>query len=217
MLALSVAAPAAAARAPEHRIGVRVVDGDGEFFDRRTRARFVPRGNTYLRRGLRDVNGWTVAHQATFDVGVYDAAAAERALAAMKAEGYNVVKVLLDSACVRGCMGDPTIAAFSADYLGNVIDFLRRAKRHRIYVVLAADEPPWTSTWNIGVGAPFDGFNVWFLTQQGTDGFAEFWRAFVGALVALRAPLDAIWAYELGAETWFQPERPPFPSLPRAE
>ena len=215
-LACAVATPSAAA--PQHRIGVRVVNGEGEFFDRRTGARFVPRGNAYLRRAWRDVGGgYVVSHQATFDVGAYDPGAAETALAAMEAEGYNAVKVFLDVACVRTCLGDSSTAAFSLGYLGNVVDFLRRAKRHRIVVVIAGDEPPWGSTWNSAVGAPFDGFNVWFLTPHGADGFAEFWRAFAGALVALRAPLDAIWAYELGGETWFQPERAPFPTLPRAD
>jgi hypothetical protein len=83
LAALVGAAPAAAA-VPQHRIGVRVVGGDGEFFDRRGGAKFVPRGSTYLRRGWRDVGGGRlVSHQATFDVGIYDAVAAESALAAM--------------------------------------------------------------------------------------------------------------------------------------
>jgi hypothetical protein len=207
--ALVGAAPAAAA-VPQHRIGVRVVGGDGEFFDRRGGAKFVPRGSTYLRRGWRDVGGGRlISHQATFDVGVYDAVAAESALAAMHAQRYNVVKVFLDAACVRTCLGDATTALLSFDYLTNVLDFLRRAKANDLQVVLAIDEPPWGTTWNAQVGAPFDGFNAWYLTRAGVEGFSAFWRTFAATLAALRAPLDAVWAYELGGETWFQADREP--------
>jgi hypothetical protein len=206
----AVFAPSAGARAPQHAIAVRVVDGDGVFVDRRTGARFVPRGNAFLRRGLRDVGGgMLISHQATFDVGSYDAASAEAALRAMHAEGYNVVKVFLDSACVRTCLGNPATGWLSFEYLRNVLDFLRRAKANQLAVVIAADEPPWGTTWNAQIGAPFDGFNKWYLTTAGVEGFSAFWLDLVSALVILDAPLDAIWAYELGGETWFQPERAP--------
>ena len=44
---------------PAHRIGIRVVDGRGEFFDRLTGERFVPRGANYLHLE-RDANGIVV-------------------------------------------------------------------------------------------------------------------------------------------------------------
>jgi hypothetical protein len=201
------------ARVSQHPVAVRVVDGDGVFVDRRTGARFVPRGNTFLRRGLRDMGGgYVISHQATFDVGSYDAAAAEAALRGMHAEGYNVVKVFVDSACVPTCLGDPVTGWLSFEYLRNVLDFLRRAKANQLAVVIAADEPPWGTTWNAQIGARFDGFNAWYLTTAGVEGFSAFWLDFVSALVILDAPLDAIWAYELGGETWFQPERAPLSS-----
>jgi hypothetical protein len=34
---------------PDHRIGIRVANGVGEFYDRTTNQRFVPRGNNYIR------------------------------------------------------------------------------------------------------------------------------------------------------------------------
>jgi hypothetical protein len=210
VLATLIGAAAAPAAVPQHRIGVRVVGGDGEFFDRRNGATFVPRGSTYLRRGWRDVGGGhLISHQATFDVGAYDAAAAEAALEAMRAEGYNAVKVFLDAACVRTCLGDATTMLLSFDYVTNVLDFLRRAKANGLQVVLAIDEPPWGTTWNAQIGAPFDGFNAWYLTRAGVDGFSGFWRTFVATLAALRAPLETVWAYELGGETWFQSDREP--------
>jgi hypothetical protein len=198
VLAALIGAAATPAAVPQHRIGVRVVGGDGEFFDRRSGATFVPRGSTYLLRGWRDVGGGRlISYQATFDIGVYDAAAAEAALEAMRAERYNAVKVSTTRACVRTCLGDATTTQLSFDYLTNVLDFLRRAKANGLQVVLAIDEPPWGTTWNAQIGAPFDGFNAWYLTRAGVDGFSAFWRTFVGTLGALRAPLDTVWVYEL--------------------
>jgi hypothetical protein len=208
VLAALIGAAATPAAVPQHRIGVRVVGGDGEFFDRRSGATFVPRGSTYLRRGWRDVGGGRlISYQATFDIGVYDAAAAEAALEAMRAERYNAVTVSTTRACVRTCLGDATTTQLSFDYLTNVLDFLRRAKANGLQVVLAIDEPPWGTTWNAQIGAPFDGFNAWYLTRAGVDGFSAFWRTFVGTLGALRGPLDTVWVYELGGETWFQADR----------
>ena len=43
---------ATTATVPAHRIGVRVVDGVGEFYDRETGERFVPRGSNYVRLAL---------------------------------------------------------------------------------------------------------------------------------------------------------------------
>jgi hypothetical protein len=214
LLCLAAALPASAgARVAKHPVAVRTIAGDGVFVDRQTGARFLPRGNAYLKRGLRDVGGGhLISHQATFDVGAYDPAAAEAALRAMHAEGYNVVRVFLDSACVTTCLGDATTGWLSFAYLRNVLDFLRRAKANQLPVLIAVDEPPWGTTWNAQIGAPFDGFNKWYLTKEGVDGFRAFWLDFVSALVILDAPLDAIWAYELGGETWFQPERAPLSS-----
>src|SRR5512142_1203204 len=60
---------------PEHRIGVRLVDGKGEFFDRQTGEKFSPRGNNYIRLGLQEplFGGETFTYHSTFNVGTYEA------------------------------------------------------------------------------------------------------------------------------------------------
>jgi len=64
---------------PEHRIGVRVVEGVGEFYDRETGERFVPRGNNYIRLAdQQSASGETFFYHSTFNVGLYDPATAER-------------------------------------------------------------------------------------------------------------------------------------------
>jgi hypothetical protein len=49
---------------------VRVVNGAGEFYDRKTSERFTPRGNNYLRRADQlFVGGSHMIFQSTFIVG----------------------------------------------------------------------------------------------------------------------------------------------------
>jgi hypothetical protein len=185
---------------PQHVIGVRIVNGAGEFYDRRTGARFTPRGNNYLRR------------PSTFVVGRYDSTAAEAALRTMHDEGYNVARVFLDLNCAQGCLGDAGRNDLSPAYVLNIVDFLKRAKANGIYVMLIADAPPAASWYDdpIYTNALFSDFNAFYLTPGGVvDGFGAFWKALIRMLVRQDAPLDAIWAYSLSNEAHFASSAPP--------
>jgi hypothetical protein len=79
---------------PEHQIGIRTVNGFGEFYDRTTGAKFVPRGNNYSRVAPQvDTFGRTQVYHSTFIVREYNPARADASLARMTAGGYNVVRV----------------------------------------------------------------------------------------------------------------------------
>ena len=202
-------------RPPRHRIAVRVVHGEGEFFVRATRKRFVPRGNNYLRRGRIELpSGERVGQRSTtFMVGGYDARGAERALREMHRLGYNVVRVWLDELCRSACSGDPVTQGVSRRYVANVADFLRRAKRNHIFVLLVVPSTPAGTTYERTVNRSccmqFGATNAWFLTQGGIEGFAAYWRALLRELIRQRAPTDAIWAYSLENEAHFRADEPP--------
>jgi hypothetical protein len=86
--------PARDQNGSEHRIGVRVVNGVGEFYDRVTGQKFVPRGNNFIRIGPQtDLSGARIVYHTLFDLGGYNASEAEDALRRMHANGYNVVRV----------------------------------------------------------------------------------------------------------------------------
>ena len=58
---------------PEHRIGVRVVNGVGEFYNRITGEKFVPRGANYVVISLqKNRAGEQYVSHATFGPGFYD-------------------------------------------------------------------------------------------------------------------------------------------------
>ena len=200
---------------PEHRIAVRLSGGAGEFYDRRTGARFVPRGNNYLRRANQQLpDGRIVFRGSTFIAGLYDPGGMEAALETMHADGYNAVRVILDDACRRGCLGNFGTGGLSPTYLDNVTDFLRRAKANDIYVMLTNEgNVPAGTTWEAIVHqeccADFAGTNLYYLTTGGITGTQQFWQAFLRGLLMRRAPLDIVLGYSLVNEGYFESDKSP--------
>jgi hypothetical protein len=199
---------------PEHRIGIRVVDGKGEFYDRLNGAKFIPRGNNYIRLALQDsLSGGVITYHSTFNVGAYDPILAEESLQRMHAEGYNVVRVFLNGNCKNACIGEPA-GGLSKTYLANVTDFLRKAKSENIFVILTIDGEPGTPDYinllNTTWSESFGGTNANYLREGGILVARRFWQDLIDDLVAQQAPLDAILAYELRNELFFELDSPPF-------
>jgi hypothetical protein len=195
-----------------HRIGVRDVAGVGEFFDRRSGNTFTPRGNNYIRLAtqIRFIGGSTNYHS-TFNVGLYDAPRLESALQMMESGGYNVVRVFLNGCCV-GSIGN-SAGGLSPGYLANLTNFLQHASTHHIFAILTTDWPPDVAPYRDLVGQQcctlFNDINVQFLTEGGAAGNSLFFKDLVQGLTALGARLDAILAYELRNELYFNSDQPP--------
>ncbi len=194
---------------PEHRIGVRVVDGVGEFYDRLSGEKFTPRGSNYIRLGTQQgVNGGAFyIYHSTFNVNSYHPSQAEENLALMSDLGYNVVRVFLNGGCKSDCIGDAA-GGISKAYVANLVDFLNKAKAHGIYLLLTTDGEPGTkyyidlldTTWSVD----FEGNNKSFLTGGGVLVARRFWQDLIKALQDQFAPMDAIFAYELRNELFFE-------------
>lgn len=195
--AASDAASASGIREPaEHRIGVRAVDGAGEFYDRLTGERFVPRGANLIR-----LSGYHV----TFNPGSYDPDALDAQLARMAEGGYNVVRVFHDHGS-SGLGGD---AGRVSAYMDNVADFLHRARAHRLFVIFAQDWLP-DNRYGYDSDPGIEGINSLYLSRGGVAANVRFFRDFVDELIARGAPLDAVWAYELRNELYFDALAAPF-------
>jgi hypothetical protein len=199
----------------EHRIGIHERNGFGEFYDRTTGASFVPRGSNYIRLAPQvDTFGRRQVYHSTFIVGQYDVTRAEAALARMAASGYNVVRVFLNNTCAQGCSANMRTGEISSAYVANVVDFLRRARSHGIFVMLTAEWLPGGAAYDaIGAGIRrdwFDDVNIVFLSPQGVQMSVLFWQGLVRELIRQRAPLDAVFAYSLWNEAVVWSARPPF-------
>lgn len=209
--AISAADPSKSASAnvivlAPHNFGTRSTSsGFAEFYDRSTGNTFTPRGNNYVRLGtLTDPNGNPILAHTTFNVGLYDSAHAEAALAAMQAAGYNIVTATLQGCC-QNTIGDPA-GGLSAKYLANLVDFLQRAKAHSIAVVITGQWLPAFGGFSEIMGPcypEFNDINLQNLSSCGIKATATFFQDLVQGLINAKAPMDAIFAYELWDEYYY--------------
>lgn len=185
--------------AVEHRIGVRLVDGAGQFYDRLTGDRFVPRGVNLIR-----LSG---GGHSTLDVGQYDPGRIEATFSDLATMGYNVVRVFLNSR-PGGMPG--SVGGLSPEYLDNVVDLLDKARTHGIQIVLTQDWLPESAAWGFESDPLIDNVNAMYLSRGGVETNQHFYREWVSALAARGAAFDALLAYELRNELYFTESYPPF-------
>lgn len=197
------------AKAPQptpHRIGVRTVNGVGEFFDRRTGRRFVPRGANYHRfdvaRGL--------VEDRTFAAWNPGLVAAD--FRAMRRLGYNAVRTGLEI-CRHRCIGNPR-GGLRSTYLDHLAAFLRLAKANGLVVFLQSNDLPedggFVPRVESACCASFDGYmNAQYLSPTGFRVYREYWTSVIRALIARRAPLDVILGYDVRGEMFFFADKPP--------
>lgn len=198
---------------PDHPIAVRSVNGIGEFYNRTTGQRFVPRGFDYLRLATQ-VGCYNPAlfYHSTFNVGAYDANRVELAFEQMSAEGYNTIRVFINSCCANG-VGSAT-GGLSSAYMDNLADMLRRAKSNGLQVVLTTDSVPelggYVALASVNATSQIQGNNRFYLAPNWIAAQKRFWQDLVLALRQRNAPLDAILTYEIQNEAWFDGTLPPF-------
>jgi hypothetical protein len=182
----------------EHRIGVRVVDGAGELFDRTTGAKFVPRGANLVRLD---------SYHDTLDPSAYDPTRIEATFARMQADGYNVVRVFNDHRV--GGLVDAT-GRLSGAYLDDAVDLLARAKAHGIYVMFTQDWLPEGPVYAFASDPGIEDVNAFYLSGGGLTASAAFEVDFAAGLIARHAALDAVFAFELRNELYFSASHAPF-------
>jgi len=200
---------------PKHRIGIRVVDGVSEFFDRLSGEKFIPRGANYHRWVARSSPGQgTIPIDSLFNTAYGQLDQAEEELRQMAAMGFNTVRVW-KNACwggVGGCIGNPA-GGLSSKYLDNITEFLRMAKRHGIYVILTDDWVPEDGGYNQELNraccSEFNGYNMVYLTEYGITAESRYWEDLIQGLIERGAPLDAVLAYELKNEAFYEAQLPP--------
>src|SRR5262249_21679174 len=116
-------------------IGIRLNNGQPEFFTTTDGAVFVPRGNNYLHfnpKMTRIQDGIVGYGRSTLNSALYDPVKTEQALTAMETQQYNVIRTFLDILDV-GDIGNDSGSDLSQKYLANLADFMSRAKAHHIY------------------------------------------------------------------------------------
>jgi hypothetical protein len=197
---------AESAAKPRHVVGVRIVGGSAELYDRRTGKTFVVRGANYLQ--LRPV-GTGPYYDFLFVTHGVALGHVQRDFAAMKRLGFNTVRVFLD-------LGLPdrigTHDLLYPSYVSRVAAVFRLAKRAGLLLI------PTVNVWDGEVGyraeiprAQFEGtFNGLYLTTDGIKAASRFYVDLIQGLQKRKAPLDTVLAWELRNEQFFDRNLPPF-------
>jgi hypothetical protein len=182
-----------------------VVDSVAEFYDTVTGEKFVPRGMNY-NRFLRSAGG--IVNDLLLSTTRYDPAIIEADFAAMRALGFNVIRIMLETCGVHtnGCITDAG-GRLNPVFFANLADFLERAKAHGLYVMVASNTLPDDGYWINATARlqdqQFESANNEFLNPAAVPLYVDYWESVIGAIIDSGAPLDAIWAYELRQEHHF--------------
>ena len=192
-----------AAEAPESAVTVT----DGVFVERVTGEPFVPRGFNYIRLFPRRSHN-------TFDPEHYDAEALEKALGRWNRDGFSAVRVFLNChAPIAGTIARPGEEGLSKSYVANVADFLDRARKHRIAVMLCTESFPRVSPYGdtlVRADAALDEANASYLAAGHVEAKARFLQDLIRGLQASRPEcLGAIFSYDLQNEFCYH-GGPPF-------
>ncbi|MCC7361403.1 MAG: cellulase family glycosylhydrolase [Anaerolineales bacterium] len=204
----TAAPPTATPLPPAHHLAVRVIDGVGQFYDQRTGAKFVPRGNNYIRlaQQTRD-DGTTTFGHALFDPGKYDSGRVAADLSNMHAAGYNVIRVFLSPDTL-----DAPDGGLSAAYLDNVADLLRLAQINQMYVIFTLDWIPggkYGELLSADCCETFALFNANLLPPAGLKANQVFYQDFIRGLLARGAHTEHVFSYQLRNELFYDGDQPP--------
>jgi len=196
-------------QAGEHLIGIRVVDGEGEFFNRSTGEKFIPRGMNYVRLGGQVLwDGSSNFGHNMFDPGKYNAPKIDLDLNIMHTNGYNVARVFISPDMIGTQSGGLSFA-----YMKNVADFLQRAEKNHIQVIFTLDRIPDGKYGEILLEdccTIFALMNSNFLPPAGLKANQAFFKDFITDLLSLNAPTGVIFSYELRNELFFDSDQAPF-------
>ncbi len=176
---------------------VRQVSGGGTFYDAKTGKPFIPRGADYIR----------VAQNALHSTFVnYNGAEATRAMVAMHKDGYNVVRVYLPFYAIASA----TSQTLNPVVIAHVADFLRRANAAQIKVLLTSDGLPSSPAWTPApLAQSVDPNSNVFNPSELALAKVQVKDLFTG-LAADKAPLNALFGYELQNEQDFAYSLMPF-------
>ena len=199
----------------EHRIGVRAVNGDAEFYDRVTGEKFYPRGAALWRweQWPPDVDYISVIDTIfNTQYGRLDSALAQ--LPIMHEDGFNVVRLWFN-ACwggAQGCLDLPQ-GGLNRGFLENMKRFMEVAKQNGIYIILTMDALPDSRQYQSLLDPyrnQYTDFNLEYMTLGGVEAQSNYQRDLIRGLMEVGAPMDVILAYQIKEEAYFEENQPPF-------
>jgi len=208
--------------APLPRIAAQANQSDPVLYNTQTTVEFTPTGSNYI--PLDWIEG--TPYHTTFTTGHYDSIAAEASLAKMQQDGYNVARVFIDRGdSTHQALGQYSVAGPWATntsdlyqpFLDNFIDFLRRARRHNIYVIPTCGMWPHNIYYETLAGSNIpvnvENVNLIILAQSAIDAKGLYLSKLVEAVKNAEPSgrlLSTVLAWELSNEISVNVEWKPF-------
>ena len=210
----------AAELTPLPRITVKQGDPHATLQNSTTGVEFYAIGNNFV--NLVWIDG--IPHHCNFTPGLYDKVEVEEAFALMRQSGYNVVRTFVDKGHpVRNRLGiygldgpfENETPDLYAPYMENLIDFLERATRHRVYVILAFEIWPYTRYYsNLALGGDphIEGNHNRTVLAEGTIRAKEIYlEQFVKYICNINPDLlSTILVYDIQNEVYARSDKLPF-------
>lgn len=196
----------------EHAIEVRTIGGEAKFYNNETNSIFTPRGVNYFYiistgKGLRDC---------FFQPGTFDASRVRNDFAMLQAEGFNTVRIFLDSCSdVPGGLAGNGLTGLNPAYIENIAKTMDIAAEENIYLLLTSNDLPdgsayWTEI-DAAVGAQFAPYrNSQMLSPAGMEASCRYWDDLLSALADEDATFESVLAWSLYNEQWYFNNEPPF-------
>jgi hypothetical protein len=196
----------------QHRITVRIVGNQAEFYDVSTGRTYAPRGVNLINL-VRGEDGQL--QDRSFAVGVYHHDNIAAIFDRLRKRGFNTVRMFLDT-CQGGpeCLTRPGQPGLNPAVLENVADATRLAAADNIALLLTSNDIPddggYGAQANSGVSDQFAGYrNAHMLTPQGVAAAGSYWRDVIRGLLDHGVALQGVLGWELLNEQWLFEEQPP--------
>jgi len=193
------------------RIGVRAVDGEGEFVNTATGETFTPRGVNYV-----DFQsaGYFMQDRA-LATDVFDPDRIDEAFVLLRQYGYNTVRLFFDL-CNEGpaCITQKGVPGLNPAYLDNLAHFTRLAAARDIHVLFTSNDIPdhggYGAVANRDAGDMVDGYrNAHFMTAGGIASFSAYWGDLMDGLNARDMVWEAVLGWSILNEQWiFKDQKP---------
>ena len=199
--------------APLERIAIRTgEEKEAQFVLKESGEPFFVDGFNYIRLRGGDHSTFDADTQTT--KGCYDAERAERMFAALSDAGYNTVRVFIigRSRVNPGIAGDfDSTRELYEPYMRNVLDFLRRATRHRIRVFPTFGDGGMPRNAYYRDRYQVKGHNAYYLTQSGIAARIEHIVSFL-AFIKEREPalLPTLLGVQCQNELYLRADQWPF-------
>lgn len=197
------------------------VDSTG-FYNATMRKAFVPRGANFVRLAKSSTG---VTYHSVFEPGHYKTTDIQATLTGMKNSGYNVVRVFIDPGEFTNpshgiSTGVSSTTPIRAEYMANVVDFVKQAAAKGIYTIPIIDGIPANTYYYKTAGSPTDtvrGNNVLYLDTRYVEAKEKYVKEFVSALQAGlktgNGVRGGILAYATDNEVFFEANQPPLSAM----